>query len=67
VDKKLCFKCHKPGCSSKTCKNPRTVYKEYKKTAQVANVEPTEGKGKEVEVAKIEETSGDKEDFSEGD
>jgi len=41
VEKKLCFKCHKPGHGSKDCKNPRTVYAEVKK---VTNVEAKEEK-----------------------
>ena len=68
MEKKLCFKCHKPGCSSKTCKNPRTVYSKVKKKATVTNVKMTNdhnNKGKDKEVAKINEV--DEEDFVKGD
>ncbi len=69
-EKKLCFKCHKPNCSSKTCKNPRTVYSEVKKSnTQVANIETKDdSKGKGKEIAKIDEVSDtEKEDFVQGD
>ena len=39
IEQQLCFKCHKPECSSKTCKNPRTVYKDIRKMAKVANIQ----------------------------
>jgi len=42
----LCFKCHKKGHNSTECKGTRTVYKDVKGKAQVANVETTE-KGEE--------------------
>jgi len=48
MDRHLCFKCHKPGHGSKDCKNPRTVYSEVWKVAEVK--------------AKVEEIN--KEDFS---
>jgi len=42
----LCFKCHKKGHNSTECKGTRTVYKDVKGKAQVANVKTTE-KGEE--------------------
>jgi len=43
MDGHLCFKCHKPGHGSKDCKNPRTVYSEVRKVAEVkAKVEETD-------------------------
>jgi len=35
MDGHLCFKCHKPGHGSKDCKNPRTVYSDVRKVAEV--------------------------------
>ena len=51
MDGHLCFKCHKPGHGSKDCKNPRTIYSEVWKVAEIK--------------AKVEEIS--KEDFSDRD
>ena len=51
MDRHLCFKCHKPGHGSKDCKNPRTIYSEVRKVAEVKT--------------KVEEIN--KEDFSDHD
>ena len=57
MEMKLCYKCHQPNCNSKRCKNPHTVYSDFKKgRAQVAKAGPrprpqkTEGKAKIPEV-----------------
>jgi hypothetical protein len=62
MDKHLCFKCHKTGHSSSTCKNPCTVYSEVKKTL-VANVEET--KNEEPSTSKGKGKATDNEDFPE--
>jgi len=70
MEKKLCFKCHKPKCSSSTCTNPHTVYSKTKKKAQVANIttkEKKEAKKAKIKEVKAEEEKEDVEDFSNGD
>jgi hypothetical protein len=63
MEKHLCFKCHKTRHSSSTCKNPRTVYSEVKKTS-AANVE--EAKSEEPSTSQGKGKAMDEEDFPEG-
>jgi hypothetical protein len=62
MDKHLCFKCHKTGHSSSTCKNPHTVYSKVKKTS-IANVE--EARSEEPSTSKGKDKAMDNEDFPE--
>ena len=67
----LCFQCHRKCHASKDCKLDQVVYAEYKKKkAQVASTSTanaaTSSKGKEREIAKIEEIEDEEEDFAKG-